>query len=100
MAKRSARETTPAASAPPAGASAAPPTPAKAKPASTTTSSSTLASGSPQAWGSIAMNVFNHYKETTPQRTLLIDAFMAFLIAVGGLQFLYCVLAGNFVCSP
>lgn len=27
----------------------------------------------------------------------LIDAFMGFLILVGGLQFVYCVLVGNYV---
>ncbi|KAG7292530.1 hypothetical protein NEMBOFW57_002565 [Staphylotrichum longicolle] len=32
----------------------------------------------------------------TPQRTKLLDAFMAFLVAVGALQFLYCILAGNY----
>ncbi|KAL2178853.1 DAD/Ost2, partial [Thermothelomyces heterothallicus CBS 202.75] len=36
------------------------------------------------------------YLDTTPQRTRLLDAFMAFLVAVGALQFLYCVLAGNY----
>ena len=35
--------------------------------------------------------------DTTPQRTKLIDVFMTFLVLVGGLQFLYCVLAGNYV---
>ena len=35
----------------------------------------------------------------TPQRTKLIDAFMAFLMVVGGLQFVYCVVAGNYVSS-
>ena len=39
-----------------------------------------------------------HYRDTTPQRTKLLDAFMAFLVAVGALQFVYCVLAGNYVC--
>ena len=27
----------------------------------------------------------------------LIDAFMAFLVVVGGVQFVYCVLVGNYV---
>ena len=34
----------------------------------------------------------------TPQRIKLIDVFMAFLVVVGGVQFVYCVLAGNYVC--
>jgi oligosaccharyltransferase complex subunit epsilon len=29
---------------------------------------------------------------------MLLDAFMAFLVLVGGVQFAYCVLAGNYVC--
>ncbi|EKV11208.1 Oligosaccharyl transferase subunit Dad1, putative [Penicillium digitatum] len=44
----------------------------------------------------IAGHVWKQYASTTPQRTLLLDAFMAFLVLVGGLQFMYCVLAGNY----
>ncbi|KAJ5860995.1 uncharacterized protein N7529_008305 [Penicillium soppii] len=44
----------------------------------------------------IAQHVWQQYASTTPQRTLLLDAFMAFLVLVGGLQFVYCVLAGNY----
>ncbi|CAP93489.1 Pc16g08190 [Penicillium rubens Wisconsin 54-1255] len=44
----------------------------------------------------IAGHVWQQYASTTPQRTLLLDAFMAFLVLVGGLQFVYCVLAGNY----
>ena len=33
----------------------------------------------------------------TPQRTKLVDVFLVFLAAVGALQFLYCILAGNYV---
>lgn len=29
---------------------------------------------------------------------MLLDAFMAFLVLVGAVQFAYCVLAGNYVC--
>jgi hypothetical protein len=36
---------------------------------------------------------------TTAQRVKLLDAFLAFLLVVGALQFGYCVLAGNFVRS-
>ena len=35
--------------------------------------------------------------KSTPQRVKLIDVFMAFLVLVGGLQFLYCVIGGNYV---
>ena len=41
--------------------------------------------------------MWSSYVNNTPQRMLLIDAFMAFLVAVGVLQFAYCVLAGNYV---
>lgn len=43
--------------------------------------------------------VWHNYLNRTPQRVKLIDAFMAFLVIVGGLQFVYCVLAGNYVRS-
>jgi hypothetical protein len=33
----------------------------------------------------------------TPQRVKLLDTFMAFLVVVGALQFLYVVIVGNFV---
>ncbi|KAK1600250.1 DAD family-domain-containing protein [Colletotrichum navitas] len=49
-----------------------------------------------QNWDQVLTNIYNHYVKNTPQRTKLIDAFMAFLVVVGGLQFLYCVIAGNF----
>ncbi|KAF5860285.1 oligosaccharyltransferase complex subunit epsilon [Aspergillus alliaceus] len=44
----------------------------------------------------IANHVWQQYLATTPQRTLLLDAFMAFLVLVGGIQFVYCVVAGNY----
>lgn len=50
-----------------------------------------------QTYDKVVTNIANHYMDTTPQRTKLIDSFMAFLVVVGALQFLYCVLAGNYV---
>jgi len=47
----------------------------------------------------IVQDIWGKYVEQTPQRTKLIDAFMAFLVVVGGLQFVYCVVAGNYVSS-
>ncbi|KAJ5929118.1 Defender against death DAD protein [Penicillium verhagenii] len=44
----------------------------------------------------ITAHVWQQYLANTAQRTLLLDAFMAFLVLVGGLQFVYCVLAGNY----
>lgn len=43
------------------------------------------------------MQIWNTYLEKTPQRVKLMDVFMAFLVVVGGVQFVYCVLAGNYV---
>ncbi|KAI1648014.1 defender against death DAD protein [Daldinia loculata] len=88
--KKSAAATTPA----PA------PAPAPTTPAAPTTAPSiavakTSASGS-QAIDQVAWNIVEHYQKTTPQRTKLLDVFMAFLVVVGGLQFAYCVLAGNY----
>ncbi|KAI0117172.1 defender against death DAD protein [Daldinia grandis] len=86
--KKSAAATTPA------------PVPAPITPATTTTAPSiavakTSASG-PQSVDQVAWNIVDHYQKTTPQRTKLLDVFMAFLVVVGGLQFAYCILAGNY----
>lgn len=68
---------------------------------STTTSSAKLSSGPPalknnSSAAEIAQHVWHQYLASTPQRTLLLDAFMAFLVLVGGIQFVYCVLIGNY----
>ncbi|CAG9970996.1 unnamed protein product [Clonostachys byssicola] len=47
-------------------------------------------------WDKVLINLYNHYIDETPQRTKLLDVFLVFLVAVGALQFLYCVLAGNY----
>jgi len=44
----------------------------------------------------ILTSTWTKYTHKTPQRTKLLDTFMAFLIAVGALQFLYVVVVGNF----
>ncbi|KAI0413374.1 defender against death DAD protein [Xylaria grammica] len=66
------------------------------KPAATATTSASASSSSSGQIDKIALNIVQHYQKTTPQRTKLIDTFMAFLVIVGGLQFAYCVLAGNY----
>lgn len=53
-----------------------------------------------EGWKQVIYNVWNHYVKTTPQRTKLLDLFMLFLVVVGALQFVYCVLAGNYVSPP
>jgi hypothetical protein len=45
----------------------------------------------------IVAHVWSNYVRRTPPRVKLVDAFMAFLVAVGALQFVYCVLGGNYV---
>ncbi|KAI1757035.1 defender against death DAD protein [Xylaria castorea] len=70
--------------------------PATASATSTSSGTSTSTSSSSSQIDKIALNIVQHYHKTTPQRTKLIDAFMAFLVIVGGLQFAYCVLAGNY----
>ena len=74
-------------------------------PATTTTTTATLSSGPTTLKTNaspfeLANHVWQQYLATTTQRTMLLDAFMAFLVLVGGLQFLYCVLAGNYVRQP
>jgi oligosaccharyltransferase complex subunit epsilon len=59
------------------------------------TKSSIKANQSP---AEIALGIWQNYLDATPQRTKLIDVFMAFLVTVGVLQFVYCVIAGNYVC--
>jgi len=44
----------------------------------------------------VVVSIWQGYLEKTPQRTKLIDVFMGFLVAVGVLQFVYCVLVGNY----
>ncbi|KAI1118860.1 defender against death DAD protein [Nemania sp. NC0429] len=73
--------------------------PAVASAQSTSTPSSNRSSKSSTSsthLNKLALNVVQHYHKTTPQRTKLIDAFLAFLVIVGALQFAYCVLAGNY----
>ncbi|KAL8752431.1 MAG: hypothetical protein Q9184_005738 [Pyrenodesmia sp. 2 TL-2023] len=59
----------------------------------TSTALSSSTSNDPRA---IATGLWKTYLEKTPQRVKLIDVFMGFLVVVGGLQFVYCVLVGNY----
>jgi oligosaccharyltransferase complex subunit epsilon len=45
----------------------------------------------------IAQFIWSEYTTSTPQRTMLLDVFMGFLAVVAVVQFVYCVVAGNFV---
>ncbi|KAF4548316.1 Dolichyl-diphosphooligosaccharide--protein glycosyltransferase subunit T2-like protein [Elsinoe fawcettii] len=66
-----------------------------ATPKSSSTSSST-ANRNPQNAQDIALSIYRKYVDQTPQRTKLVDVFLAFLVVVGVIQFVYCVLFGNF----
>ena len=46
----------------------------------------------------IGENAVDYYLNNTSQRTMLVDAFMAFLVAVGVLQFIYCLVFNRYVC--
>ena len=88
--KRNAREPTPSSVFPTQSSTAA----AGSVPLPSKVSYKSSSNQSPQQ---IALGIWQNYLDTTPQRTKLIDVFMAFLVVVGGLQFLYCVIAGNYV---
>ncbi|KAF7949885.1 uncharacterized protein EAE97_003394 [Botrytis byssoidea] len=84
-----------------AAAAIAPPT------TQTTTTTTTIPSSTPikipsksssqhQSPQQVAVGIWKNYLDKTPQRTKLIDVFMSFLVVVGVLQFVYCILAGNY----
>ena len=77
--------------------SSVPPIPKSPSTTSTSKPSSASSSSSNQSAQEILLGSWNNYLNTTPQRVKLIDVFMAFLVVVGGLQFLYCVIVGNYV---
>lgn len=52
------------------------------------------AKSSPQE---VALHVWNKYLNDTPTRTMFLDMFMLFLVLLGAVQFLYCLLVGNYV---
>lgn len=60
-------------------------------------SSPAASSTKAQNWDKVLMNIYDSYLSDTPQRTKLIDVFLAFLVLSGIVQFVYCVLAGNYV---
>ncbi|KAK1754884.1 DAD family-domain-containing protein [Echria macrotheca] len=72
------------------------PAPATATPSKPTKSSAATGGGGKPSWDKVVLNIVDYYQDKTPQRTKLLDAFMAFLAVVGALQFLYCILAGNY----
>lgn len=89
--KRSARESTPAS----VTTATLPSQPPKAS--NIPLAGSKPSHSSNQSPQEILLGIQDNYINSTPQRTKLIDAFMGFLAVVGALQFLYCLLAGNYV---
>ncbi|KAK2806361.1 oligosaccharyltransferase complex subunit epsilon [Onygenales sp. PD_10] len=100
--KRRVASSSPAPHAQSAASSAAATAPAPSKPAATSSTASTtsapavvpLSAKSPPQ--DIVVGIWQRYLAHTAQRTLLLDAFMAFLVIVGAVQFVYCLLAGNY----
>ncbi|PCG91673.1 Defender against death DAD protein [Penicillium occitanis (nom. inval.)] len=64
--------------------------------ASTSTTTAAVALSPKASVAEIAQHILNRYFAQTPQRTFLLDAFMVYLVLVGGIQFVYCVVAGNY----
>ncbi|KAK6330237.1 oligosaccharyltransferase complex subunit epsilon [Orbilia blumenaviensis] len=76
-----------------------PPVEATPKPTTATTTSSSTSNANLSANSSplaVAGAIWTKYQKDTPQRTKLIDVFLGFLVIVGAIQFVYCVLAGNY----
>ncbi|CZT47306.1 related to apoptotic cell death regulator DAD1 [Rhynchosporium secalis] len=92
--KRSARDRTPSsASTTQTSVTSADSVPAVSTPSKSSLKSTKSNNQSPQQ---IALGIWRNYLDKTPQRTKLIDVFMSFLVVVGVLQFVYCVIAGNY----
>ncbi|KAL7950785.1 oligosaccharyl transferase [Trichoderma barbatum] len=91
--KNAAREPIPSAAATTqSSTTAAGPVPAAAP----TPVSAPAAKNAPANWDKVLQNIYQYYMNETPQRTKLIDVFLVFIAVVGALQFLYCILAGNY----
>ncbi|KAK0996869.1 oligosaccharyltransferase complex subunit epsilon [Friedmanniomyces endolithicus] len=63
----------------------------------TATALSKSAPRSVQEAQQILAEMWNSYVDKTAQRVKLLDTFMGFLVLVGVLQFVYCVIVGNYV---
>ena len=74
-----------------------PPTKRAAAPQSRSATPSTAAAKGNQFHKEILQKVVKYYTKNTNARTKLIDVFLVFLVVVGVIQFVYCVVAGNYV---
>ncbi|KAF2253482.1 defender against death DAD protein [Trematosphaeria pertusa] len=70
--------------------------PEKSATASSSTPAKSSSKGGHVDAHEIVHGVWSKYVDKTPQRVKLLDSFMAFLVVVGALQFIYCCLVGNF----
>lgn len=66
----------------------------------TASAASSKQASSPLGHMYVVDKVWNGYWETTGHQTLMIDAFLAFLLLVGGLQFLYFIFCSKDVSNP
>lgn len=64
--------------------------------ASFTKATATATNDRHQSFQQIASGIWDNYQKITPQRTKLLDTFLGFLVVVGVLQFIYCIIAGNY----
>ncbi|KAJ0391848.1 hypothetical protein P43SY_006045 [Pythium insidiosum] len=55
-----------------------------------------VASSSSAESSNIVSDFLAKYQKTTPKKIKLIDGFLAYVLATGILQFIYCALVGNF----
>lgn len=78
-----------------AAATTTPTAPVQTTPKPATTTTTTLSNKASAQ--DVALHVWQKYLNDTPSRTLLLDVFMLFLVLVGAIQFLYCILVGNYV---
>ncbi|KAI5866964.1 defender against death DAD protein [Durotheca rogersii] len=84
----------PASAAATASASAASTTASTPTSAAAPTAPPTTGSSGKEKW--LYTDLYNTYRDNTPQRTKLVDLFMIFLVIVGALQFVYCFVGGNY----
>jgi hypothetical protein len=71
-------------------------TPAPSTPAPVVKASTLSPRSSPQE---IVLHVWDKYIQDTPSRTLFLDVFLLYLVLNGAVQFVYCVIGGNYVRS-
>ncbi|KPI38615.1 Dolichyl-diphosphooligosaccharide--protein glycosyltransferase subunit dad1 [Cyphellophora attinorum] len=92
-APRSASTTTTPAKPPPSTPSTTKQTPSQSTSVTKTAPSTLSPRSSPQE---IAIHVWNKYIQETPSRTLFLDIFLLYIALNGAVQFIYCIIGGNY----